>query len=104
MLKSTIAAAILASVTSLAFAQTGGAAATSAGATEGASQNNVAPYEAKTTKHAKSKKMTKASTATGASGSAGSGTVTGATGTTAPGTAGETTSGATKPASDTMKH
>lgn len=95
MLKFTIAAAILATATSFAVAQTGDTATTPAGTTEGASQSNVAPHAAKSTKSAKSKKMSKSTKADATSGS-----VTGATGTTSAGTPGMTTSGATKPASD----
>lgn len=96
MFKSTIVAAILATATSFAVAQVGGAVATSSGATEGASQTNVAPAATKSSKHAKSKKSTKTSTAAGSSDM--SAPVTGATGTTAAGTPGMATSGATKPA------
>lgn len=102
MLKSTLAAAILATATSFAVAQTGGAAATSTGVTEGASQANVSPAKAKTAKTTKAKKSMKSNTATGSSGTDGT---TGATGTTAAGTDGQSTSGATKPAGDaSMKH
>lgn len=95
MLKSTIAAAILLTATSFAFAQTGDTATTPAGTTEGASQSNVAPHAAKTSKMDKSKKMSKSMKADTTTGS-----TTGATGTTAAGTPGMTTSGATKPAAD----
>ena len=103
MRKSIFAAAILATATSFAFAQTGtinnGAPSMTGSTAAGDTHDSMGAGDATMTKKtSKSKMKSKHSGTTGSATAPGA--VTGITGTTAAGTPGQTTSGATRPAAE----